>query len=298
MGQEHSHIEVGQGNEGRLKLALGLTSVYLVAEVVGGLLTGSLALLSDAAHMLTDVMALVIALVAIRIGKRPADRRRTFGYYRFEILAAALNAVVLFLVAIYILYEAYQRFFEPPEIQSGAMLAIATIGLVVNVISIRLLQSGNDQSLNIKGAYLEVLSDLLGSVAVIVAALIIRFTGWWQVDPILAVLIGLWVLPRTWTLLSESLNILLEGVPAGIELQKLHDDLSRLPGALEIHDLHVWSITSGRNSMIVHIVAERRANAMAMVEAAQRVAQEYGIEHASIQVEETGMVQREHEVHT
>jgi cobalt-zinc-cadmium efflux system protein len=297
MGNEHSHLGASEGNAGRLKIALALTSVYLGAEVVGGILTGSLALLSDAAHMLTDVMALVIALVAIRVGRRPADTRRTFGYYRFEILAAAINAVVLFLVALYILYEAYQRFLEPPEIQSDLMMGVAVVGLVVNVISMRLLQAGSGQSLNVKGAYLEVLSDLLGSVAVIVAALIIRFTGWWQVDPILAVLIGLWVLPRTWTLLSESINILLEGVPEGIELQKLHDALSKLPGAQEVHDLHVWTITSGQNSMTVHITAKRGIDAMALVEAAQRVAQEHGIEHASIQVEEIGMVQREHGIH-
>lgn len=297
MSEEHSHISAGAGNEGRLKIAVALTGTYLFAEVVGGLWTGSLALLSDAAHMLTDVMALIIALIAIRIGRRPADIKRTYGYYRFEILAAAFNAVVLFLVAIYILYEAYQRFQEPPEIESTGMLVVATIGLVVNVISMRLLQGGSSKSLNIKGAYLEVLSDLLGSVAVIVAAIIIRLTGWWQVDPILAVLIGFWVVPRTWTLLSESINILLEGVPGSIELQKLHDDLAALPGVEAVHDLHVWAITSGQNSMTVHLVTGQPGAAASLVRAAQEVATKHSIEHASIQIEDTAMVQQEHTVH-
>lgn len=247
--------------------------------------------------MLTDVLALMIALIAIRIGKRPADTKRTFGYYRFEILAASFNAVVLFLVAIYILYEAYQRFFEPPEIESGLMLGVAAAGLIVNLISIRLLRSGSAQSLNMKGAYLEVLSDLLGSFAVIVAALVIRFTGWWQVDPILAVLIGLWVLPRTWTLLSESINILLEGVPAGIELQQLHDALAALPGVRAVHDLHVWAITSGQNSMTVHLVANPGESDIDLLRAAQQIARDHGIEHASIQVEDSETLQREHRIH-
>ena len=295
MSSDHTHIGNGAAHTGKLKLALALTSTYLVAEVVGGILTGSLALLSDAAHMLTDVMALIVALVAIRIGQRPADPKRTFGYYRFEILAAAFNAAVLFIVAFYILYQAYRRFQEPPQIESSGMLIVAVIGLAVNLASMWILRSGSEASLNMKGAYLEVWSDALGSVAVIVAAIIIRYTGWWPADPILAVLIGFWVLPRTWKLLSHSINVLLEGVPEGIELEELHDSLAALPGVREVHDLHVWSLTSGRNSMTVHLVSD--SPDISLVSEAQRIAREHDIEHASIQVEDAAMAAAEHGAH-
>ena len=194
MSTEHDHTS--GTNEKALWIALGLTSTVLVAETVGGIITGSLALISDAAHMLTDAAALAIALAAIRIGKRAADRRRTFGYYRFEILAAAFNALMLFGVAIYIVYEAYRRLGNPPEIQSTNMLAFAAVGLIANIISIRILKSGKDKSLNMKGAYLEVWSDLLGSAGVIAGALVIRYTGWTWVDSAVAVAIGIWVLPE------------------------------------------------------------------------------------------------------
>jgi cobalt-zinc-cadmium efflux system protein len=296
MSSKHSHTgSGGTGNAGKLKIALALTGTYLIAEVAGAFLTGSLALLSDAAHMLTDVMALIVALVAIRIGQRAADAKRTFGYYRFEILAAAFNAAVLFLVAFYILYEAYRRFQEPPEVQTGGMLIVAVIGLLVNVASMLILRSGSESSLNMKGAYLEVWSDALGSVAVIVAALIIRYTGWWPVDPILAVLIGLWVLPRTWQLLGQSINVLLEGVPKGFELQKLHAALAALPGVREVHDLHVWSLTSDRNSMTVHLVVDS-PNTQLVAEA-QRIAREHDIEHASIQLDDVAFAASERGVH-
>lgn len=292
MSSDHDHIG-SDVSTGRLKATLLLTATYLVAEVVGGLLTGSLALLSDAAHMLTDVLALVIALIAISVGKRPADKRRTYGYRRFEILAAALNAVVLFLVAIYILYEAYRRFFEPPQIKSVGMLVVAVLGLVVNLVSALLLREGSGGSLNMKGAYLEVISDALGSVAVIAAAITIYLTGWWPIDPMLAVLIGFWVLPRTWKLLSESVNVLLEGVPHGFDLRGLHDALRALPGVRNVHDLHVWSITSGQNSMTVHLevgVSDGKAD-LSVVQAAQKIAADRGIEHASIQLEPEGGIE-------
>lgn len=280
----HNHA-AGVTNERKLALAIGLTGTFLVAEIIGGILTQSLALLSDAAHMFTDVMALVIALVAIRIGKRAADHRRTYGYRRFEILAAAFNAIILFLVALYILYEAYKRFLNPPDIQTTGMLIVATIGLVVNIISMRILVSGSETSLNMKGAYLEVFSDMLGSIGVILGAGIIYFTGWKQVDPILAVLIGLWVLPRTWKLLSESLNILLEGVPAGIELAKIHTELSALPGVKEVHDLHVWGITSGQNSLTAHLLVSEQPGDSSLLEAAHGVAKKHAIDHTNFQIE-------------
>jgi cobalt-zinc-cadmium efflux system protein len=256
MSSNHAN-EVTEGKSERpLWIALILTTTFLIAEVVGGVLTNSLALISDAAHMFTDSAALAVSLVAIRIGRRAADSLRTFGYYRFEILAAAFNAALLFLVAMYILYEAYQRLNNPPEIQTGAMLVVATLGLFINLISMRLLTSDKDKSLNVKGAYLEVWSDMLGSVGVIVGAIIIRFTGWPWVDSAIAVLIGLWVLPRTWTLLKESMNVLLEGVPEGLNLVEISDTLAQINCVSSVHELHVWAITSGKASLTAHVVTE------------------------------------------
>ena len=201
-GHDHSHAVVTEGNAKKLTIALVLTTTFLIVEVIAGLITQSLALLSDAAHMFTDAAALAIALAAIKIAKRPADNKRTFGYQRFEILAALFNASMLFFVAIYILYEAYQRFTQPPEIQSVGMLIVASLGLVINLISMKILMSSAAESLNMKGAYLEVLSDALGSVGVIIGAVIIYYTNWYWVDTIIAVAIGFWVLPRTWILLT------------------------------------------------------------------------------------------------
>lgn len=257
MSASHAHGIPSTDNERALRIALALTGSFLIAEVIGGVLTGSLALISDAAHMLTDTAALAIALAAIRIARRPADRRRTYGYHRFEILAAAFNALLLFAVALYILVEAYRRFTSPPEIHSVGMLVVASIGLIVNLISIRLLSGGQSDSLNVKGAYLEVWSDLLGSIGVIVGAVVIQLTGWSWVDPLVAVAIGLWVLPRTWILLKDSLNILLEGVPEGIDLGDVEQAMLAVPGVLSIHDLHLWSLTTGKTSLTAHVVYDQ-----------------------------------------
>lgn len=298
MAQGHGHTQDNRTlPEGRLRLALLLTGSYLLAEVVGGLVFGSLALLSDATHMFTDFAALVIALAAIRLGKRPADPRRTFGYKRFEILAAALNASVLFLVAFYILFEAYRRLREPVEIQSLPMLLVALGGLAVNLIAARLLAAGSAESLNVKGAYLEVLSDLLGSLAVIAGAIVIYFTGWNWVDPLLATLISLWILPRTWHLLSASVNILLEGVPGGIDLRQLQADLAALPGVQEVHDLHVWALTQGQNAMSVHLVTQPETADPGLVQKAQEVAGSHGIEHTTIQIEDRTVAENESGAH-
>lgn len=288
MGAGHDHGAIVAGNEKSLLFALALTATFMVVEIIGGLLTGSLALLSDAAHMFTDVAALAVSLAAIRIGQRAADARRTFGYYRFEILAATLNAVVLFLVAIYILYEAYGRFREPPAIDSTGMIVVAAVGLIVNFIAIRLLRAGSSESLNVKSAYLEVWSDLLGSAGVIVAALIIRFTGWQWVDPIVAIAIGLWVLPRTWILLKQSLNILLEGVPEGLELDAIRRALCDVTGVLGVHDLHVWAITSGKMSLTAHLVIDEavRDSQSILSDASSALERLFGITHSTIQVEE------------
>lgn len=283
-GHDHSHAT---GNERALKIALVLTTTFLVAELVGGILTKSLALISDAAHMFTDAAALAIALTAIQIGKRPADKQRTFGYYRFEILAAAFNALLLFGVALYILYEAYQRLRTPAEVQSLGMLVIAIIGLVVNIASMSVLAGGREHSLNIKGAYLEVWSDLLGSIGVIFAAIVIRFTGWAWVDSAIAVLIGLWVLPRTWILLKSSINILLEGVPEDIDLPSVEQALLTIPGVRSMHDLHVWSLTSGKASLTAHLVNDPTVNPERDIlpVAQDRLAERFGITHITIQFE-------------
>lgn len=286
MGTEHSHAIPKNSHEGPLFAALILTSIFLIAEVIGGIVTGSLALISDAAHMLTDTAALAIALAAIRIGKRPTDTLRTFGYYRFEILAAAFNAVLLFLVAIYILYEAYQRLFRPIEIQSIGMLIIASIGLIVNLASMSLLSAGKDKSLNIKGAYLEVWSDMLGSIGVIIGAIVIRFTNWTWVDSAIAVAIGLWVLPRTWVLLRESINILLEGVPQGIDLKKLEKSMREAAGVLDIHELHVWAITSGKISLTAHVVVDDSHDCENILSTLRHLlASQFEISHVTLQHE-------------
>lgn len=286
MGKEHNHTIPKTSNERALLLALILTSIFLIAEFSGGIITGSLALISDAAHMLTDVTALAIALAAIRLGKRPADAMRTFGYYRFEILAAAFNTVLLFVVALYILYEAYQRLHNPPEIHSIGMLVIASIGLIVNLLSMRLLTAGKDKSLNLKSAYLEVWSDMLGSIGVIIGAVIIKVFGWAWVDSIIAILIGLWVLPRTWVLLKESINILLEGVPEGIDIKKLKQSVCRIEGILDIHELHVWAITNDKISLTAHIVIDPIYDCERVLpELRELLSTHFGIKHTTLQHE-------------
>lgn len=287
MSADHDHPVATKQNQKQLTIALILTSIFLVAEVIGGLMTGSLALLSDAAHMFTDASALAISLAAVQIAKRAADAKRTFGYHRFEILAAAFNATMLFVVAMYILYEAYLRFKAPSEIQSGGMLVVAIIGLIVNLISMKLLSAGKDGSLNVKGAYLEVWSDMLGSIGVIAGALIIRFTGWVWVDSAIAVAIGLWVLPRTWILLKESLNILLEGVPDGMDLGEITAQLVSTQGVVSVHDVHLWALTSGKVSLTAHVVYDPAFSPEQQVlpSLKELLAEKYKIFHITLQFE-------------
>lgn len=279
-----------------LSKALLLTGTFLIVEVIGGVVTGSLALISDASHMLTDTVGLAIALAGIKIGQRPADSRRTFGYQRFEILAAAFNAIMLFAVALYILFEGYRRFVEPQPVQTWGMLGIAAAGLVVNLVSMRLLTAGKDTSLNVKGAYLEVWSDMLGSLGVIAASLIIAATGWTWVDPLVAVAIGLWVLPRTWVLLRETVHILLEGVPEGVDLAAVERALTGLPGVKGIHDLHIWALSTNTPSMSAHLVLEQGQDGDVVRVAAQAlVARDFHIEHMTLQTErEDCRTNREH----
>jgi cobalt-zinc-cadmium efflux system protein len=282
---DHSHAVVTQENSQKLWFALGLTVSFLIIEVIAGFVTQSLALLSDAAHMFTDAAALAIALTAIKIGQKPADNKRTFGYQRFEILAALFNALMLFVVAIYILYEAYQRFSQPPEIQSLGMLVVACIGLVINLISMRILFSSSKESLNIKGAYLEVLSDALGSVGVIIGAVLIYFTQWMWIDTVIAVLIGFWVLPRTWVLLKQSIHILLEGVPEEIDIEGLRADLLALNGVEGIHQLKVWAITSKNIQLTAHLLAPHADQRALYAEATEVLKHKHGISEMTLQLE-------------
>jgi len=285
MGHDHSHVGQVEGNEQRLLLALGLTALFMVVEIVGGVLTNSLALLSDAAHMFTDVTALAISLAAVKIGKRPVDDRRSYGYQRFEILAAAFNALLLFGAAAYILYEAWRRFLEPPQVDSGGMLGIAVIGLVVNLIAMKLLSGGKDESLNVKGAYLEVWSDMLGSAGVIAAALAIRFTGWQWLDPVVAIGIGLWVLPRTWTLLKASAHILLEGTPGDVDVAALRARIESREGVTSVHDLHVWTLTSRRYVLTAHVVCNEEAAPRLLKSITEELRSEFRIFHTTLQME-------------
>lgn len=297
-GHDHSHAVVTEENAKKLTFALILTTIFLVIEVIAGFITQSLALLSDAAHMFTDAAALAIALVAIKVGKLPADDRRTFGYQRFEILAALFNASMLFMVAIYILYEAFQRFSHPPEIQSLGMLIVAVIGLMINLISMKILMSSAKDSLNVKGAYLEVLSDALGSVGVMIGAILIYFMGWVWIDTLIAVLIGFWVLPRAWMLLKQSINILLEGVPEEIDIEKLRHDLLALKGVESIHQLKVWAITSKNVHLTVHLFAPQVDRNLLYQEALEVLSHEHGISEMTLQIEDDECIAHSHQSDT
>lgn len=286
MSGDHQHGDLETTPASRLWLALGLTGTFLIVEIIGGVITGSLALISDAMHMLTDAMALAIALLAIRIGRRQADLLRTYGYARFEITAAAFNAMLLLGVAFYILYEAYKRLFETQEIASLGMLAIAVVGLLVNLASMRLLTSHKDKSLNVKGAYLEVWADMLGSVGVIAGAVIIWLTGWQWVDSLIAVGIGFMVFPRTWVLLKECVNILLEGVPPGMKLSEVEAAIAGTPGVASVHDLHLWAITQSKVSLTAHAVLNDGADAETVRRAAETVLREkFDLHHTTLQME-------------
>lgn len=286
MAHDHS---AGSKNKGRLKIVLALTTVYLIAEIVGGLLTHSLALLADAGHMVTDVGGLALALLAIRFGERPATPERTYGFYRVEILAALANAVVLVGISGYILFEAYQRFRNPPEVASQAMLVVAVLGLGVNIAGVFILRSGSSHSLNLKGAYFEVFSDMLSSVAVIVAGAIMWATGWYYADPILSAGIGLFILPRTWKLLTEAIGVLLEGTPHDVNMVELRAAIGAVSGVASVHDLHAWTITSGMNAVSVHVVrTDEAVHDDVLVAVKARVTSGFNIHHVTVQVESPG----------
>lgn len=275
-----------------LTIAFVLIGIFFVVEAVAGFWTNSLSLLSDAGHMFTDVLGLGMALAAIRVSARHAAKgsdqqgSHTFGLYRLEILAAFVNALLLFAVAIYVLIEAVRRFFDKPEVLGWPMLAVAVAGLAVNMVAFLLLREGSKESINLEGAYLEVLADAVGSVGVIVAALMLELLGWTWADPVIAALIGLWILPRTYRLGRQAVRILLQAAPHGVDLEQLSDDLEGLPEVLDVHDLHVWTLTSGMDAASAHLMTNNDADHHQVLDQARSVlVEEYGIAHATLQIE-------------
>jgi cobalt-zinc-cadmium efflux system protein len=271
---------------------LCLTAAYLVVELVGGLLTNSVSLLADAAHMLTDVGGLALALFAARMARRPPSPERTYGWYRLEILAAAVNAAVLLAVSAYILFEAAGRLREPPEVAALPMLAVASAGLAVNLVGARLLWEGSARSLNVRGAFLELVGDLLGSVGVIAAAAVTWSTGWPYADPLFGIAIGLFILPRTWALLGEAVHVLLEGTPARIDPAAVERAIASAEGVASVHDLHVWTVGSGLEALTAHVVLAEDAAPDAARRLPRTLAEtlrrEFGIAHSTVQVEDPG----------
>jgi cation diffusion facilitator family transporter len=261
MGHGHTHAPVtaAGGQRHRLIVVLVLTLAVLAAEVVGAVVSGSLALLADAGHMATDAAGIALALAAVTLAQRPARGRRTFGWQRVEILAAVANGLLLLGVAGYVLVEAVRRIGHPPEIGSGLMLAVAAVGLAVNLVSLGVLHRGRGESLNIRGAYLEVLADALGSVAVIVAAAVIMITGWTPADIVASAVIGVLVLPRAWHLLRDALDVLLEAAPRGVDLHDVRTHILEVEGVIGVHDLHAWTITSGLPVLSAHVVVTEEA---------------------------------------
>ncbi|CAB4935205.1 unannotated protein [freshwater metagenome] len=259
-GHSHAHVPPGgtvsAGYRRRLGVVLALTGTVLVVQAVGAVLSGSLALLADAAHMATDTLGIALALGAVTLAQRPASGRRTFGWQRVEVLAAVGNGLLLLGVGAYVVVEAVRRIGDPPEIRSGLMLTVAVLGLAVNLVSLSLLRGGQGQSLNMRGAYLEVLGDALGSVAVIVAAVVILTTGWTGADVVASLAVGALVLPRAWSLLRDALDVLLEAAPRGVDLADVRAHILGVEGVTDVHDLHAWTITSGLPVLSAHVVVD------------------------------------------
>lgn len=287
----HAHApKVSRSNERAVLIGLCLTGGFMVAEVVGGYLSGSLALIADAGHMLTDTVALFLAWLGFRLGSRPADARRSFGYSRLEVLAGLINALTLFALVGWIAWEAVQRFFNPHEVLAGPMIAVALLGLVVNLVVFRILSGADRDHVNIKGALLHVLGDLLGSVGAIIAAVIIWLTGWMPIDPILSVLVSLLILRSAWALLTRTLNILMEGAPDGIDLERIKTDLpDAVPGLASIGHLHVWALSSGQAMATLEIGLAPGADPAGVSAATkQRLVDEHGIGHATVEINWSG----------
>jgi cobalt-zinc-cadmium efflux system protein len=288
---DHSHHDhLREVSRRRLIIVLSITATFMVVEFVGGYLANSLALMADAGHMLNDVAALALTYFALWISRKPATLAKTYGYLRMEILAALVNGATLMLIAGVIFWHAAQRFRQPPEVEGTLMLVVATGGLIVNVIAALLLHSSSSHNLNMRGAYLHVLGDLLGSVGAISAAVIILLTGWYLADPLISVFVGLLILVGAWRLVRESVDILLEAVPKGIDMSALHRAILDIEGVEEVHDLHVWTLTSGFLAMSGHAVVRDPARYKEVLEAVHELMHDrFRISHVTVQVEHRTM---------
>lgn len=301
MSGDHAHAGGFASAAGRhrrpLVIAFTLTATYMVVEFVAGFVFGSLALLSDAGHMLTDVVGIGMALAAIQLTRGERKIGHTYGLYRLEVLAALANALLLFAVAGYVLFEAFRRFSDPPEVPGVPLLVVAAVGLAVNVTSFLFLRAGAKESLNVRSAFLEVLADMLGSAGVIVAGIVLITTGWQYADPIIGAAIGLFILPRTWRLGREALRILLEIAPKEIDVREVARRLGALPGVAEVHDLHVWTLTPGMLAASGHLaLADPSRLGPALTAANELLANDFEIHHATLQCEPPGFTEPEKEV--
>ncbi|WP_405975163.1 cation diffusion facilitator family transporter [Streptomyces sp. NBC_00988] len=304
-GHDHGHSHgapvtgtAAAAYQGRLRIALGITITVMVVEVVGGLLADSLALIADAAHMATDALGLGMALLAIHFANRPAVGNRTFGYARAEILAALANCLLLLGVGGYVLYEAVQRFVTPADTEGGLTIVFGLIGLVANMISLTLLVRGQKESLNVRGAFLEVAADALGSLAVIISAVVILTTGWQAADPIASLAIGLMIVPRTLKLLRETLDVLLESAPKDVDMQDVRTHILALDGVEDVHDLHAWTITSGMPVLSAHVVVRSDVlnaigNEKMLHELQGCLGDHFDVEHCTFQLEPRGHAEHE-----
>lgn len=282
----HSHDSSYRNRNKRLVLALTITGSWFLIELAGGLYANSMALLADAAHMLTDLAALGLSLFALKISARPATHSKTFGYLRAEILAALANGIFLILIALFIFYESYQRLWDPPEVKSVAMLLVAATGLLANLATAALLFRGRHESLNVRGAFLHVLGDTLGSLGAIIAGILIAARQWYLADPVVSCVVGALVLYSSWKLVAESVDVLLEGTPRHLKVSSILTDLGALRGVVSVHDMHVWSITSGMIAMSCHVVLrESEDAARVLAESSRMMREKYGIDHTTIQIE-------------
>ena len=282
----HSHEHRSAGSINKLKLALLLTSVYMFAEAAGGWFANSLALLADAGHMLTDVAAMALTLAAIWFASRPATARKTFGYYRLEILAAFVNGIALVLISLWVIYEAYERWSAPPAIRGFELTLIAVGGLVINLICAWLLHGDHEHDLNMRGAWLHVMGDALGSVTAIAAGAMILAFGWLWADAVSSVLISVIIIVGAWNLIKESVNVLLEGTPSHINLKAVEETIRQTKNVEDVHDLHVWTITSGMEALSVHIIHRESVSQKELLKSVrQRLHDEFGIDHLTIQME-------------
>ena len=295
----HNHSHAPQGGRA-LGIVIAMTTTIFLAELVGGLLSGSLALLADAGHMLSDSAGLILAAVALLIGRKPAQGRSTFGYRRAEVMSALVNAISVGLIALWILIEAIRRIGADADINTGLMMTVATIGLIANIVSAVMLRSSAQESMNIRGAYLHVLVDLFGSIAVMIAGAVIYFTGWKLADTIASIIIVALVLPRAWQLLKQAGAVLMEQVPHGVDLQGITQRIEALPGVDHIHDLHVWTIDGKELLATLHVVRDTAVpdGGCAVLDDVQRVLREdEGITHSTVQVEMPGHKDHEPELH-